>query len=126
MLKAFITECCVIHVNAKVKGDVLYAAYRAWCDASKERIDSRRSFGEQLTKQGLERYLNNGTWYRGIGLLSTATEGTEGTEPNSRMSSRSLYKSAGHTANRREGSVPSVQGHRGDDTSDNDIEWVVS
>lgn len=70
VLGAFLAECCVIGDYAQVKASDLYAAYTAWCTTNGEHALVQRNFGIQLSERGLERYTNNGSWWRGVGLLA--------------------------------------------------------
>ena len=79
VLAAFLTECCVTHRHCEASAADLYLAYTQWCERSGEFAEKQRKFGMRLTERGYERYSNNGTWYRGVGLK--VTEGTEPTEP---------------------------------------------
>lgn len=71
VLAAFLTDCCVIHRNTKVKASELYHAYMQWCEDNGEQTENQRSFGMRLTERGFERY-RGGTkgefMWRGIGL----------------------------------------------------------
>jgi putative DNA primase/helicase len=73
----FLQECCVAGQHARVKASHLYDAYRKWCDASGEMPMVQRNFGLRLSERGFQRYTNNGSWWRGLGVM---TEGTERTE----------------------------------------------
>jgi P4 family phage/plasmid primase-like protien len=64
----FFTEGCVILPEARVRSSDLYAKYVEWCELGRFRPRNQRRFGEALTSRGFERFTNNGTWYRGIGL----------------------------------------------------------
>jgi putative DNA primase/helicase len=105
VLEAFIGECCTEEKHTKAKAGDLYRAYCEWCERSGERAETQRSFGMRLTERGLERYTNNGMWYRGIGLLVPSTEGTEGTEPDFDIKAK---KNAFAKINTKVGSVGSV------------------
>jgi putative DNA primase/helicase len=83
VLGQFISECCLTGPNYRTKAATLYDAYKAWCDQQGIAYTVQRTWGMQLTDRGCERFTNNGTWYRNIGLLERQpkpTEGTEGTE----------------------------------------------
>ena len=80
VLAAFLAECCVEHRNARAKASDLFKCWQQWCEQSGEYPGNQTRFGQRLAERGFERYSNNGTWYRGIGLR--ITEGTEPTEPN--------------------------------------------
>ena len=88
ILHEFLDEHCVLGDGFAVKAGELYATYSKWCDDRRERPIGQRKFGERLTERGVERFRNNGIWYRGIGLLATneiaamtsnGTNGTNGT-----------------------------------------------
>ena len=110
VLGQFITECCLVGPNYRVKADKLYDAYKVWHG---EQAQNQRAWGMALTDRGHERYTNNGTWYRGIAIRdypannsrNNSTEGTEPTEGKNGIHS-SLNSSRGQT--RKIGSVPSV------------------
>ncbi|MBL8828579.1 MAG: hypothetical protein JNM18_16475 [Planctomycetaceae bacterium] len=74
ILGAFISDSCVIAPNDRAKSADLYAVYAAWCDRNGERPVTRNTFGTAMTERGFERYTNNGTWYRGIGIVSTTVK----------------------------------------------------
>ena len=65
----FVDEHCVESATATAKAKDLYARFQEWCKAAGEYAVSQRRFGEALTERGYERFTNNGTRYRGIGLL---------------------------------------------------------
>jgi len=77
VLAGWIADCCVVHRNAKARASALYRSYSEWCEQSGEHPESQRRWGMRLPERGFQRYSNDGVWYRGIGLR---TEGTEGTE----------------------------------------------
>lgn len=76
MVGRFIEACCITGnpTQVKVKASRLYAAYKAWCG---EDTLIQRAFGVCLTARGFQRYTNNGSWWRGIGLPAPTTERTE-------------------------------------------------
>jgi len=66
----FLAERCKLHPDCKAKASSLYAAFSEWGKASGEYVVNSREFGRRLgLRAGVERYTNNGTWYRGVGLL---------------------------------------------------------
>lgn len=77
VLAAWLADCCVIHRNAKARASALYRAYADWCEQSGEHAENQRKFGQRLSERGLQRYSNDGVWYRGIGLRADGTEGAE-------------------------------------------------
>jgi putative DNA primase/helicase len=78
LLATFLRERCLTGPDYRVKAGRLYEAFRAWCEASGEAkgsaIPSQRKVGEALVERGMERYLSNGTWYRGLTLRDKAGE----------------------------------------------------
>lgn len=76
MVGRFIATCRITGNPAQVtvKASYLYAAYKAWCG---EHALIQRTFGVCLTARGFQRYTNNGSWWRGIGLPAPTTERTE-------------------------------------------------
>jgi putative DNA primase/helicase len=67
-LGLFIDDRCKVDPLLNVKAGDLYAAYKDWSDKAREFTLSQRKFGAAMTERGFERYPNNGTWYRGIGI----------------------------------------------------------
>ena len=67
----FIRECCEVDDFATVKASVLLEAYRQWGEPKA----SQRKLGKALRERSFSSFTNNGTWYKGIGLLTEATEG---------------------------------------------------
>jgi len=45
---AFVRECCTVAVGAEVRKDVLYAAYKEWCEANGIRAAGSNVFGRDL------------------------------------------------------------------------------
>ena len=70
VLLNFISECCVMAPEAKVKAADLLDAYKEW---SGDRHITTRKLTTMLTDRGIERYTNNGLWYRSIGLSANGT-----------------------------------------------------
>jgi putative DNA primase/helicase len=68
LLAQFITECCVIGPDYRVRSSEINARFHGWCGAGNEETWTQRRLGEALVQRGFERYTNNGTWYRGLGL----------------------------------------------------------
>jgi putative DNA primase/helicase len=105
VLAGWIADCCVIHRNAKARASALYRSYSDWCDASGETPEPQRRWGMRLHERGFQRYSNDGVWYRGIGMR---TEGTEGTEPKKAGFSRDMDTSSKTAKSGSVGSVGSV------------------
>jgi putative DNA primase/helicase len=78
----FFEERCVFEESAEVRASDLYRAYASWCEGAGERVESQRSFGQQLTEKGCERYRNNGIWYLGVRLRATNEAADGRTEQN--------------------------------------------
>jgi len=109
VLGQWLAECCLTGALYKAKSSDLYADYRRWCEAHGEHTINNRQFGSALSERGFERFTNNGTWYRGVGLLDNQTRGaTEVTEPTEPISRMIPPAPAHETTNRKSGSVPSV------------------
>jgi len=66
VLGEFIAECCLVDPRCNTKANELYEAYKRWRGDGAE---DQRTWGMALTERGFERYTNNGTRYRGIGIL---------------------------------------------------------
>ncbi|MHB1558588.1 MAG: phage/plasmid primase, P4 family [Isosphaeraceae bacterium] len=70
-LRAFLDEECVTGDSIRVKATPLYAKYRSVTEGRGETPMSQKSFGIAMADRGFERFTNNGTWYRGLGLRSS-------------------------------------------------------
>ena len=79
ILGQFIEECCLVGPNYRTKASALYEAYKRWCDQQGTAYDVQRQWGMALTERGFERFTNNGTWYRGLGLREHTPPATEPT-----------------------------------------------
>jgi putative DNA primase/helicase len=67
----FVSERCLVGKKEyKVRKRDLYAAYKHWSDEAGERkLLTEMELGDEVLKiQGVEKYINNGTCYRGIQL----------------------------------------------------------
>jgi P4 family phage/plasmid primase-like protien len=69
ILAEFIKEECVVSVQLFAKATPLYDRYRQWAGTD---ALNQRAFGKAMSERGYERYSNNGTCYRGIGLCAPA------------------------------------------------------
>jgi len=76
VIGAFVAECCIENDRFTAKASTVYAAYSKWCQANGEYAVNQRRFGLAITERGIERYTNNGIWYRGLGLDAEGTEGS--------------------------------------------------
>jgi putative DNA primase/helicase len=68
VLGDFITNECTISSSLSAKASHLYKRYQSWTEGCGEKTLSQRAFGLALSERGFERYTNDGTRYRGIGL----------------------------------------------------------
>lgn len=71
VLGGFLAEECVVNPDnreLKARAGQLYDRFKAWTERSGETAISQKRFGAAMTERGHERYTDNGTWYRGIGL----------------------------------------------------------
>jgi putative DNA primase/helicase len=105
VLGQFITECCLVGADYRVKADKLYDAYKLWHG---DQAQNQRAWGMALTERGFERYTNNGTWYRGIGIREWTEHTTEGTEPTEGKNGINRHSYTTREQTRKSGSVPSV------------------
>ncbi len=69
-LRNFIQDCCTTGPGARVKAAALLDSYREW---SGDRHITVRKLTGILTEVGIQKYTNNGLWYRGVGLLDNGT-----------------------------------------------------
>lgn len=70
VLADFLADRCKLHRECKVKASALYRAFGEWAKSRGEFVLTYRDFASRLGKRpGIEKYLNNGTWYSGIGLV---------------------------------------------------------
>ncbi|MCK4873629.1 MAG: hypothetical protein KAS72_12980 [Phycisphaerales bacterium] len=69
-LGAFLDECCIVEMRARIGKSDLYAAYEAWCRDSGEYAMSKRKLGQRLIERGVgeERTKHQRGWV-GLGLL---------------------------------------------------------
>jgi putative DNA primase/helicase len=72
LVAQFVSECCVVAPDKKVgqyRATALYEAFQKWCKASGlASVLTQKKFGDGMNQNGFERFTNNGTYYRGIGL----------------------------------------------------------
>jgi len=76
VLAGFIEECCVIDQRAWAKFGGLYASYVEWAEASGEKPENKRRFGDSLSERGYE--ASNGAKNTAIRLGIGLREGGEG------------------------------------------------
>jgi P4 family phage/plasmid primase-like protien len=70
VLGQFITECCLVGPNYRIKAADLYDAYKRWCEQNREHADVQRTWGMALTERGYESYKVQGrSWWRGIAII---------------------------------------------------------
>jgi putative DNA primase/helicase len=68
VLQRFLEDCCVVDTACAVRATPLYWCYTQWTRGQGEEPASQRRFGEALSERGMQRYTDNGTKYRGVGL----------------------------------------------------------
>ena len=68
VLAAFLTDECTVNPNLTAKSSQLYQRYTRWTEGCGESPITKKTFGLAMTERGFERYTNNGTHYRGLGL----------------------------------------------------------
>lgn len=68
VLSQFLAESCILDPYASVPATPLFGAYREWCERNGESWGTQRRFGQSLSERGFQRYISNGTWYRGLSL----------------------------------------------------------
>ena len=66
----FVADRCVESAEAEATAKDLYGRFQEWCKETGEYAITQRRFGEAFAERGYERFTNNGTRYRGIGLLT--------------------------------------------------------
>ena len=71
VLANFINDCCVVGPGCCAKAADLLDAYKGW---SGDKYATTRRITQALEERGVERFRNNGVWYRGIGLTTDATD----------------------------------------------------
>jgi putative DNA primase/helicase len=76
VLGSFLAEHCTIHPSLNAKSAPLYSRYVSFTEGSGENPIKQRSFGKALAERGFERYTNNGTYYRGLGLRPDGPDDT--------------------------------------------------
>ncbi len=71
LVAAFITECCAVLPEARVKASALYDAYTAW---SGDKLTTQKAFSQQLLEKDFTKKRGDGgaVFYFGIGLPSPA------------------------------------------------------
>lgn len=72
LLSNFISDCCVIHPDAKIKLNDLYKNYLDYCDENSEVPLKKIKFSNRLLMRGIDKRKSTGnqTFYFGIGLIS--------------------------------------------------------
>jgi putative DNA primase/helicase len=90
VLGQFLAECCVQgSVEYRAKAGALYGVYVLWCEENHEERVQQRKFGEALSDRGFERYTDNGTKYKGVGIKAGWLEKHEGNGRNGRNGTKS-------------------------------------
>jgi putative DNA primase/helicase len=77
-LQLFISECCIVKSDAKVKSSTLYETYSNWCKKGNIYLFNSTNFGLQLGKKKFEKKrLENGWHYLGIGIIDYEAEASK-------------------------------------------------
>lgn len=113
VLGQFIDECCLVGPNYRTKATALYDLYKTWCDQQGLPYAIQRTWGMWLTERGFERFTNNGTWYRGLGIRERTEEPTELTEPTEGKNGIHSSQNFSRGEIRKVPSVPSVPSVKG-------------
>jgi putative DNA primase/helicase len=71
-LGQWITERCIVIVDAKVKASFAYQDYRKWADERGEPTLTMTAFGNRLTERGIQKVKGRTVVYIGIGLCDTS------------------------------------------------------
>jgi putative DNA primase/helicase len=74
ILEAFISECCVLHDNAKTGAQALYDEYNKWSQNNNLKAMTGRTFGDKMTERFSKKKERTGATYSGIGILSQGEE----------------------------------------------------
>ena len=65
----FVSDVCVVGSGTfNVKFSDLYAALERWCDDTGDNRPGRKTLGQWLQDNGLEKFPSGCVWYRGIAL----------------------------------------------------------
>jgi putative DNA primase/helicase len=83
VLGDFLAECCVVHPDAKVTSQDIYAEYRRWATDAGERVLPQKRFSQWMEHRGTQggfckQHTNSGKKWKGIGLaFALATQTSE-------------------------------------------------
>jgi putative DNA primase/helicase len=87
----FLSECCVLRPETSVKANVLYEAYKAWCEQNQfGRGMNATLFGNEISRRFEKKTTNSGRVYQGVGLLTTSEGLVKGRDSDPSLSLRSL------------------------------------
>lgn len=74
--QGFLTECCLIGPQFKVRGKPFFKAYEQWCIDNGEDVKSNTAFGRAMAgRPGFKKDTSNGVWYSGVGLRDVMESG---------------------------------------------------
>jgi putative DNA primase/helicase len=76
-IQRFLAECCVFASTVKASVKDLSAALQRWAGDEHVQVPAWRTVAAELEHRRLEKYTNNGVWWRGIGLVTELAEPTE-------------------------------------------------
>jgi len=66
----FVEDKCRTGIDYRVQSNILYMAYKTWCDNNGHKPQSSTSLAEDWRRLGFEKYRAGGlSFWRGIGLL---------------------------------------------------------
>jgi phage/plasmid-associated DNA primase len=74
LLGAFLAERRLQGPNYQAKANVLYGAYKDWCEQSGERLVSKRNLCVALREKGFDEYKNDALWFRGVAVADQRDE----------------------------------------------------
>jgi putative DNA primase/helicase len=82
-LSEFLTAVCVVHRDAKVSSQALYANYRQWAADAGEPVLSNKRFSQGLEHRGRElgfrkQHTREGKLWQGLGLLYASAKAAPG------------------------------------------------
>jgi len=121
-LAGFLADRCVQDKTAEVLSSTLYGTYKAWCDDSRIKAETRKSFGDSLKARGFENFTYNTAanrgkaGWRGVGL-STGPSPEPDAEDSMQDEPPSSDESSNQGQNHAEDSMHAEDMQRIEDTS---------
>lgn len=74
LIAQFLSDCCELNPNSKVKAAYVYKTYTGWCEEQgllKFDVLTRTAFGRRLSDKFAKKHENDGTYYFGISLKTS-------------------------------------------------------